>query len=273
MKRRIRIMLLSGILMISACRGNVGQQETTYIASQNITDNHYVETTTATEPEAQSTITEINQNISSFDDFDSFQYSWTDDSGYTYLATVKISPWILYSDTDTINGAWNVVSGGKALPVERDWQLEKYSGGLYSRQASGESMFKAYMTDMYYSMGTIEIKNITDGWSLSSERVGKPIFDMTWFSTDKVDFGDAFMSMTLYSDKTTLLNSKIQIRPTMTSDNWGPVTFCLMHAENITPKYPEGQYHAEMTSGVLTYGYASAGYFIPEKYSIPIYPK
>ena len=61
-----------------------------------------------------------------------FSYTLSDQQGYTFEVTYKVSPWILLSNTELINSAWSEVGGNKELPTTYgSWGLEGFAHDQY----------------------------------------------------------------------------------------------------------------------------------------------
>ena len=173
-------------------------------------------------------------------------YGVKDTEGYSYEITYHLSPWILLSNTDTLNAAWNEVGKGNSLPGFDDWGLEK-KGNNYWRQLSSLQLhwtndnFSAPMSDMYYCVGTVTITNETDGFDIvqsSPRAVNVPL---------KLDFEDKYdwapaIGRIFFSDKTSDTYLGLYTDAQMKSNKWGSVPVIFMAPENYSPKYPDGQY-------------------------------
>lgn len=187
-----------------------------------------------------------------------------DGNGYKYEISFKVSPWIMESNTEIANSYWNEISKGKVLPAYDDWGFRSF-GGSYIREGlingGFDSKIITSMTDMYYCMGTITVKNVTDGWNITSDNprspfslgiglglfryddIGRESYDTAWraFSAGRV----------FYTDEEKYYADSALARPKMTSNTWGPVPFILMAPENIVPAYPEGEYKDSILTGGL----------------------
>ena len=253
------------MLALSGC-GNSGSnifQQLFHIGEQNEdtaapTTEEVIPTTTEYDTEEPNTVgvedTE-EESISSDVEFQTFTYTHQNYDGYLYEITITLSPWILESQTDVLESAWAQVGDDKPLPSTDGMNLRKYADNLYI--GYDNNGFYATMTEMYFSVGTISIKNITDGWSFSTDHTGGCNLQFWWGSdTDRYDglMLSANRSMTskiYYSSNTKYKEGGLEVRPSMKSDYWGPVTFVLAHAENITPNYPEGEFRPEILVGYL----------------------
>ena len=172
-------------------------------------------------------------------------YSVKDSSGYTFDITLKLSPWILLSDTDLINFAWNKVSRGRTLPQFDDWGFRR-SGSTYRNALteywgwrSSDSIW--YITDLYYSVGTIAIKNTTSGFDITQSDPRSVEFPWGcdgWFNS--TGYAQWTAGRILYSnDVVTRLNG-FNISASVVSNTWGPVPVILITPEYISPNSPNG---------------------------------
>ena len=90
----------------------------------------------------------------------------TDADGYTYEITIEAAPWILLSDSAHLEEAWTEHGGGNTVPDFDDWGLQEAGGSYWNNVSPFFSAFR--MSDMYYCVGTITIKNTTTGWDITS---------------------------------------------------------------------------------------------------------
>ena len=188
--------------------------------------------------------------------------TYTDSDGYSYLITYKISPWILLSNTDIINDAWNVVGKNNKLPGFNDWGLKLYDNKYMKSVPNGNSSTTFYypMNDMYYCMGTVSVRNTTSGWNITPENSrtlnsGLNYSLLVSGRTEKYEinatFGTFSVGRVFYSNSTADEADCVGIKPNMTSDNWGPVSFIIMAPENFSPNYPEGRFYEYVKNGVF----------------------
>ena len=193
-----------------------------------------------------------------------YEFSFTDEDeeGYIYEISYRISPWILLSNTDLINDTWDQVGKGNDLPSFNDWGLSESENlmELKSLQYGEDSLpFSYEMNDMYYCMGSITIKNITEGWSITEdnprsydthlscmhqagESPGCRIFTQEQRDNRSSYYGAYAIGRIFYSDSVEDNADGVDIRAKLDSDKWGPVSFILMTPENFSPKYPDGTY-------------------------------
>ena len=266
--------LISLLLTLSGC-GNSGSnifQQLFHIGGQNEdtaaptteevipSTEEVIPTTTEYYTEEPNTVgvedTE-EESISSDVEFQTYTYTYYNFDGYIYEITMTLSPWILESQSDVLESAWAQVGKDNPLPSTDGMSLRKRSNNLYLGPNNSGSGFYATMTEMYFSVGTISFKNVTDGWSFSSDRTGGINYQLLWGSdTDRYDnlitSADRSMMSKIYDGSgVKYTEGGFEIHPSMTSDKWGPVPFVLAHAENITPNYPEGEFRPEILVGYL----------------------
>lgn len=188
-------------------------------------------------------------------------YTTTDADGYNYEITFKLSPWILLSDNaDIIDSIWTEIGKGNELPGFDDWGLTKMSN-FHQRsfiQGALTRKFTHAMTDMYYCLGTVQIKNITNGWSITSESSRNSSFGLTWASGYELSGGSSStvysIGKVFYSDSAEDEDDGLDHGAKMTNDYWGPAPFIIMAPENFSPNYPYGQRAEDMLNGFFYYG-------------------
>ena len=197
-------------------------------------------TTTVTEPSETEKPTEQTPAI----DFDipwtTVVYPLKDGDGYTYEAEVKISPWIFLEDSDLLSAAWDEVGGGKKLPQFDDWGFKR-SGSSYAKEmtyySSSHSQNYAWnITNMYYSVGTVTIRNTTSGFSITQDNPRSVKFTWGYDYIKPV----ACAGKVILSDKDITRIGGLYVPASMKSNTWGPVSFVMMTPEYISPNTPNG---------------------------------
>ena len=198
------------------------------------------------------------------------QYEWTDSKGYTYEVSLHFSPWILQSDSNTINAyqkKWNTSFEGMT-PSMDSWNINHNSGfGYYHPwQSTGRTFGVKELSDMYYLWGSIEVRNVTKGWHFTNDSKGTPDIQIQFVANNTgekngvykgLSIGDmdsAIMTKVYYDNDTGSNDGFVHIQPSMTGDNWGPCSFLVAHAESFTPKNPDGlfrEYMKDMTINVF----------------------
>ena len=191
-------------------------------------------------------------------DWKIISYTTTDSDGYTYEVTYKLSPWVLLSNTEYISTAWGEISNNRTLPSFNDWGL-KLQGGSYSRSSIPNHGLNSWcswkMTDMYYCVGQISVKNKTQGWDITQEN--KRSIDIRLnISENSIDGkqGCSAIGETFFSNGSSMTANGACVYTTMTKNTWGPVPFVIMAPENITPNFPNGQYYNNMKESKLISG-------------------
>lgn len=190
-------------------------------------------------------------------------FTITDSDGYTYEISYKLSPWILLSNEEVINSAWDTVGHGKSLPDFDDWGL-KWDGKVYWRpndipRGSTTEFWNYPMSDMYYCVGEVSVRNTTEGWDISTSNKRSVEAVLGWKSGSAIpeiqhtSIGAYTIGRTFYSSQTEDQADCIRIHPSMTSNTWGPNPFVLMAPENFSPKYPDGQFYEHTKTGALSF--------------------
>ena len=179
-------------------------------------------------------------------------YTVEDTAGYKYEITVKLSPWIFHTNTSLIDSAWNQVGNNNKMPRDfSDWGMKK-QGNAYRIEALTDvvSGYRSYpyvaqMTDMYYSLGSISVNNVTDGWNITSSESRSLKFSIEYESSF-YEVGTDVIGRLFYTSEIKDCSSGIYVSPKLTSDNWGPCSFVMMSPENKTPKNPDGDHYESL---------------------------
>lgn len=187
-------------------------------------------------------------------DWQTLTYQWEDSSGYTFEATIKISPWINTKNEDYIGAAWDEVSRGKVLPSSdsKSWGNAPSSDDNYRPVEN--------VTDVYYCIGSITVRNLTTGWDItaSSPITSTPLwlsacqpetnpaeykkhpYTSTWLKSSTI-------SKVFYTDSEKRNSTWAVVDPKYTSNTWGPIAFVFAHFDSKVPAYPDGKYISEIT--------------------------
>lgn len=180
--------------------------------------------------------------------------------GYTIEVELRYSPWILQSNRDQLTSAWRQLGQKGELPtMDQGWNFEKYAGNLYWHRNSYVVNFSCKMNDMCYLLGTITLKNVTEGWPITKDR---PV-DVTsvWFLlqsdakryTEYRDEREYSIFKIFY--KTPKVTSGIgDLYPHMTGDKWGPVGFVVGIPEYFSPNTPYGTSQDILADAALYFG-------------------
>ncbi len=269
-KRIIAALCASAMLALTACSedngANVPANDTT--ATTAVTTQDTAATTTTT---AATTTTEVttapknNVNVN----FQTYTYRFKDAQNYEYEVTLKLSPWILDTQSDVLDSAWAQVGRGKKMPTMSSMGAQKYANNVYTTRLSDSEgrtrTFYATMTNMYFSVGSASVRNITNGWDFSEQKPGGTKIAMYWVSDFTKDhlgnYGLMGKALTSSSDNTSI--GEVFFRPKMTKNTWGPIPVVFAHAENISPRYPGGELKRYAESGYLLCG--------DQKITIPMY--
>lgn len=189
-------------------------------------------------------------------------FTWTDAKGYTFEGTLKMSNWIKQSDSDKIKSflTYNNFDPYMVIPSMSDWNITS-TGMSYVKQKNSLYQFHVReLNDLYYIIGYIRIRNITEGWHLSNDNYANPVIDVQFIANNtgekhgkyKIDnigsFCTAIAARIYYGNKTQDVDGVLEFTPKMTYDDSGPINFIVAHAESFSPKNPEGVYHEYVKS-------------------------
>jgi len=177
-------------------------------------------------------------------DWQTLTYQWTDDSGYTFEATVKVSPWINTKNEAYVNAAWDEVGHGNSLP-------EFDPNENYCKDKRNTFLGIKDTTDMYYCLGELSIKNITEGWDITAENPVTTYFSMSPIQppldikASAVKEGRT-IGKVLFSNDITRYITWSDFNPKFNSNDWGPVPFVFAHYDRKNPNHPNGEYISEI---------------------------
>ena len=173
--------------------------------------------------------------------------SYTDYEGYTIQITIQFSPWILQSNTELLDNGWKELGMTAELPTMKNgWFFTRYTDDWHTWGSPYK--FSARMNDMYYIIGTISLRNITQGWDITADHSHGTSVNMQV----KTDVRDPYpagntgagcsltMTKIMYSDDPTIQPYYSSLIPHMVSNRWGPVGFVIAIPEYKSPKYPNG---------------------------------
>ncbi len=273
MKRIITIVLVLLMLLTVACSvsdspasegrdmwDDIAEGRVPSYAETRKTDTPAPESTAASTPKATPKPTASTPKSTPVRETTSIEwktvvFNYTDPEGYTFECTLKLSPWILLSNTDLIEAAWSKVSKGKELPSYDSWNIKPGFNGFptlyanaYNTNWNAESLCSDGLNDMYYSVGSLTIRNKTDGWSITEQNARDfriPMYcgsDDTTLRTGRDHFG--FVGSRLfYSDQSNTFVRGALFHVYMTNNTWGPLTFVLVTGEVFSPNFPDGGYY------------------------------
>ncbi len=270
-KKTFAVLLAAAMVALTACTEQ-GVDNNTPTDAETTTTTEATTTTTERTTTAAATTAAPQSNVDV--GFQTYTYRMKDSQNYEYEITLTLSPWILDTQTEALDSAWAKVGKGKTKPAINNMGAQKYANNVYTTQLSDSQgrnrTFYATMTNMYFSVGTVSVKNVTSGWDFSASKPGTPKIALNWVSdlTRGQNSGNyALMTKTFYSSTENADIGELYAKPKMTKNTWGPVTVVLAHAENISPKYPGGQYADYVKSGYLL-----ADWAVNEtKITIPVY--
>lgn len=271
-KKTFAVLLAAAMLTLTACSEDTGSMTP---GDDPVTTTKATNTTTTRAATTAATTTTAASPKNNVDvPFQTYTYRMKDSQNYEYEITLTLSPWILDTQTEALDSAWAKVGKGKTKPAINNMGAQKYANNVYTTQLSDSQgrnrTFYATMTNVYFSVGTMSVKNVTSGWDFSASKPGTPKIALNWVSdfTRGQNSGNyALMTKTFYSSTQNADIGELYAKPKMTKNTWGPATVVLAHAENISPKYPNGQY-----AGFVKSGYLLADWAVNEtKITIPMY--
>ena len=170
--------------------------------------------------------------------FSEYVMDYTDVEGYSFHVVCKVSPWILQSNAEVLNATWDSIADGQELPTINTWGFQKH-GDSYSYTEYYTPSFNAKIDDMYYALGTIEITNVTEGFSFTPERPGYPKVQI--LKDAFVRYGEKLITRVYFGSEGRTSTLGIIANAKMTSNQWGPVPFVIAYAEHYTPNNPNGE--------------------------------
>ncbi|MBQ1407685.1 MAG: hypothetical protein IIY88_06085 [Eubacterium sp.] len=166
-----------------------------------------------------------------------------DIDGHKFELTYKLSPWMLLSaNKDKLEEFWDEVGGENDLPGFDDWGL-KDNDPAFERKIN-KVKFSHAMNDMYYCIGTVSIKNLTDNMPITkSDKASAPLYFVLNISpetgTPKVSKADAIFRF--YRPKNVIEDSfSLETEIKMSKDAYGPLPFIIMVPEVLYEDHPEG---------------------------------
>lgn len=229
----IIVMLFAVILLCTACGSDngTGQNNNTQQSQNTATGLPDTEVTTQQEGGAAK-----NYPI----DFHTETFTLKNSDGYEFEISLKYTPWILQSNTDLVKSAWQQLGQTSEIPtIDKGWNTKKYVGDYYSLG----NLFNEKMNDMYYILGTFSVKNITEGWSFSSDKPGNISFGMAFpykpagYTTER---HICLLYKVYYSEPVIKGVYQAFFSSYMKSNTWGPAAFIIGAPEYFSPNKPEG---------------------------------
>ncbi|MGI6248475.1 MAG: hypothetical protein ACOYJX_03595 [Acutalibacteraceae bacterium] len=177
---------------------------------------------------------------------------WTNKNGYTFRATIRVAPWLFWTDP-RIESVWGQISKEPSrLPrTFEDWGLRNVGSTKTTSGRGGTFIFRAPsgVTDLYYLIGTVKVENVTNSWRITAENSqveriylfsGGEQKPYSWL--EMLDH-TPFVTAVFYGNTTKMLDSVAILDMDIKADSWGPVPFIIACAENFSPKFPDGECH------------------------------
>lgn len=248
MKKTLAISIaLLLITLLVGCSNNNSSTVSEYVAPKELYQQqdleHVTEAATTTEANTEM-ITEKQTEAPNVDvEWKNVTYFEEDNDGYKYEVSMKLSPWILLSNSETVNAAWDELNSGKSLPQFNDWGLKELHGYYSRSEREGLFSFSHKMTDMYYCVGEMTIKNRTEGWNITDDNKRSVNLNISWNCNYNGNdrFGSAYIWKVLFSNGAEDYYDDKPCTASMKKNTWGPVPFVIMIPENFSPKYPNGE--------------------------------
>lgn len=242
----IIIVVMLAVLLVG-CSKTDTDTTAEYVAPKESTQQQMTERVTeaATTTDANTEmITEKQTEAPNVDvEWKNVTYFEEDNDGYKYEVSMKLSPWILLSNSETVNAAWDELNSGKSLPQFNDWGLKELQGYYSRSEREGLYSFSHKMTDMYYCVGEMTIKNKTEGWDITDDNKRSVNLSISWDCNYNGHnrYGSAYIWKVLFSNEAKDYYDGKPCTASMKKNTWGSVPFVIMIPENFSPKYPNGE--------------------------------
>ena len=245
MKKLIIGIASAGALSLLAGCGASDTAPTTIAAEDTA-----ISTNTAAEYETQATTTtqEVTTQTTTAGkkvEYHTFDNSYTNDDGYKLDTTLEISDWFGSDNYDLLYSEWSKISSSE-FPSR-----DKF--GIYDNKvttsylASSSNYFDFQTKDVYYAIGRLHYKNVTEGFKIDSENKTK--FDPAFYidgdlyqepltklmiNNDKLEVG--------YLSASNFVKSKSSYASPLynISKDSGYLTIIFAMPIDITPNEPEG---------------------------------
>ena len=166
-------------------------------------------------------------------------YSWTDDNGYSFKATIRFSPWIHY-DNPMLEATWRTLDDSLELPEDDT------SNGSWD--APSDHVVHEY-NNAYYCVGDITFENKTKGWDASEgDPIGSAIdIDLTesketddFYEPERYPLSSFRMKAYPEWEEKISVTTDMGMFVKMTENSCGPYPFVMAHFDKVTPKEPKG---------------------------------
>ena len=267
MKKRFLAIVLS-MALAAACLTACEQSEQSSSVKTTTTTTTQTEATTTTVETEQTTEETEPEPPKAEVKNTTITVNFKNNDGYKFTADVSFTPWMLQSKySDEIDAAMKSIGVDK-LPGIQSFGVTAYSDNLYKGQISVSERltrgvgFHAHANDWYYSFGTIQIKNATENFDITSDRSVSPELKFMWTpeGSEMAELGGTLMPMgskTYYSNSDKYFLGGLRVNPKMTKNTTGKIPIVLIHAENFTPNSPNGEYHDETAKASLIAAYSA----------------
>lgn len=168
---------------------------------------------------------------------------YTDSDGYIYEITVTMTPWILYSpNEELLHAIWTDLGNGNTLPTPNDWGFT-LNDNYYELWVPYLFRFRASNFDMYYTLGNLSIRNVTDGFDITSNNARDLYVRFEsgsfWYNERSSVIGQIYYSNStkkITPGTNTVSHQHImEISTVVRSNNVGPIPFVFAHGESSTP--------------------------------------
>ncbi len=146
------------------------------------------------------------------------------------------------------------MADGHKLPSYEDWKVDDsfgygmIAGKEYKYGQSGHfASSKHSMNDMYYCVGSFQIKNVTAGWDITSAQPRSINIAVSCGSHDgEGALCSGYVGLTasrvFYGNSTETYVGGLLFSPQLKSNDWGPVPFVAVTSELFSPNTPDGGY-------------------------------
>lgn len=161
-----------------------------------------------------------------------------------------------------MNFAWNKVGQQNDLPSFEDWGLNQSNDGYFRnnvpclhRGGDEKGNFGPFdMTDMYYCLGIVTIKNCTEGWDITNRNSRKVNTVLSWSLDNNTKYKWNSIGRVFHQDTSHDELDGIYVSCQLHSNSIS-IPFVIMAPEIYSPDYPRGKYYEKMLNGKF---YASA---------------
>lgn len=259
MKKVLCLMMVFTMVLLVGCNNAPNTATTTAERSTTAAQTTQSPTTKQTTPPDPTT----EKVVIDKDFYQEGSYILEDSNGYKFKISVKISPWIRWSESDVLNRVWSDLGKKNSMPTTiSDWGF-KEKNGIYlkdMRYGDAKSWFRCNSSnfEMYYAVGLIGIDNVTQGFDITNSNSK----DFTWqifLDQENKDYkwtddSRPYLYRFFYSSPRDAGYSKYLgafFSAHMESNKWGPVTFIIAHGDGSTPNNPNGIYRELLESYVF----------------------